>query len=167
MPDEVHPPPTAPGTEVEVRSRSGVELVVVAERVGLPFRVRPMALSVVTVVLVMAVLLAVTHARGPGPDLGALQILVDLAFVLGVFLVHRATAVVQRFAVREWSSGWKVGVVAPDSGRAPRGQWVLLSERLPAGVDPRDRLDELVAEVRSGAFDANVRVRGIRTSLRR
>lgn len=166
MPDQVRPPPTRPGAEVEVRSRSGVELVVVAERVGLPFRVRPMTLTIVTVVLVMGVLLA-TREGGPGPDLGPLQVLVDLAFVLAVLLVHRVTAVVQRFAVREWSRGWKVGVVAPDSGRAPRGQWVLLSERLPAGVDPRDRLDELVAAVRSGEFDANVRVRGIRTSLRR
>lgn len=167
MPDEVHPPPTRPGTEIEVRARSGVELVVVAERVGLPFRVRPVALTVVTVVLVMAILLAVTHGDGPGPDLGPVQLLANLGFVLGVWVVHRVTAVVQRFTVREWSSGWKVGVVAPDRGRAPRGQWVLLSERLPAGVDPRERLDDLVADVRSGAFDANVRVRGIRTSLRR
>lgn len=167
MSDGVLLPPTPAGTEVEVRSRSGVGLVVVAERVGLPFRVRPVGSSLVLIVLVLGLAVVVTKDSWAGLDLGIWQLVVDLGFVVGAFLLHRLAAAVQQFVVRERSSRWKVGVVAPDEGRAPRGQWVLLNERLPAGQDPRERLEALVQDVRSGRFDANTRVQGLRTSLRR
>jgi hypothetical protein len=104
----------------------------------------------------------------PGGDepAGLAALAVQLAFVASSWVVHRVVSPVQRWFVRRVSGRWKVGVVAPDPGRAPRGQWVLHGERLPAGVDPRERMDELVADVRSGGFDVHRRVLGIRASLR-
>lgn len=167
MPDEVLVPPTAPGAEVELSTRSGVEVVVVAERVGLPYRVRPMTLTLLVVSVVAVVLVAFSWDEPGGDEPGGFGTLaLPLGLVAAAWVVHRIVSPVQRWLVRRVSGRWKVGVVAPDSHRAPRGQWVLHDERLPAGVDPRERLDELVAEVRSGAFDAHRRVRGIRTSLR-
>lgn len=164
---EVVPPPTPPGTEVEVTTRSGVPVVVVAERVGLPYRVRPMALSLVVVLGVLAVLFAVSWDDGGGEEpAGIVALGVQLALFVAAALLHVVVSPVQRWVVRRASDRWKVGVVASDPGRAPRGQWVLHSERLPAGADPRARLDALVEEVRSGAFDVHRRVLGIRASLR-
>ncbi len=167
VPDEVLAPPTAPGAEVELSTRSGVEVVVVAERVGLPYRVRPMTLTLLVVGSAFAVLLAVTRDEPGGEESGGFgTVALQLALVAAAWVVHRLVSPVQRWLVRRVSGRWKVGVVAPDPRRAPRGQWVLHDEKLPAGVDPRERMDELVAEVRSGTFDAHRRVRGIRTSLR-
>lgn len=166
-PDGVLLPGTPAGAEVEVRSRSGVDLVVVAERVGLPFRVRPVALSTVLIAAGVVAVVVVGRDAPAGPDLGAWPLLVNLGAVGAAYAVHRVAAVVQRAAVRARSTRWKVGVVAPDPHRAPRGQWVLLEERLPAGEDPRDRMGELVDDVRSGGFDTQKRVLGLRASLRR
>ncbi len=168
MPDEVILPATPAGTALELTSRSGVELVVVAERVGLPYRVRPMSGTLVVIVVVIGVLVAVSWDAPPGPEPGVLLDLAGKVVVLaGAVVAHRVIARFQRWAVRRAEGPWKVGVVAPDPGRAPRGQWVLHSERLPAGVDPRERVEELAEDVRSGRFDANSRVAGLRASLRR
>lgn len=167
VPDGVLLPPTAPGAEVELSTRSGVEVLVVAERVGLPYRVRPMTLTLLVVSVVVVVLLAVSWDEPGGEEpFGIAALAAQLGFLAAAWVVHRLVSPVQRWLVRQVSGRWKVGVVAPDSYRAPRGQWVLHDEKLPTGVDPRERMDELVAEVRSGTFDANRRVRGIRTSLR-
>ncbi|MGG5260766.1 hypothetical protein [Phycicoccus avicenniae] len=164
---EVLLPPTVPGTEVALHTRSGVEVVVVAERVGLPYRVRPMALSLTLLVAGIGLLAALTWDDPAGEEpSGPVMLLVQLAALVAAWLAHRLVSPVQRWAVRRASERWKVGVVAPDPGRAPRGQWVLHSERLPAGADPRARLDALVEEVRSGGFDVHRRVLGIRASLR-
>lgn len=166
MRDEVLAAPTAPGAEVELSTRSGVEVVVVAERVGLPYRVRPMTLTLLVVLSTFAVLLAVSWDEPGGEASAVVALAQQLALVAAAWVVHRLVSPVQRWVVRRASGRWKVGVVAPDPHRAPRGQWVLHDERLAAGVDPRVRMDELVAEVRSGTFDAHRRVRGIRASLR-
>lgn len=166
-PEEARRPGLEPGAEVEVRSRAGADLVVVAERVGLPFRVRPVALSTVLIVAGVVAVVVLGRNASAGPDLGAWGLVVNLGAIGAAYAVHRIASPVQRALVRARSTGWKVGVVAPDPHRAPRGQWVLLDERLPAGVDPRDRMRELVDEVRSGGFDTQRRVLGLRASMRR
>ncbi len=113
-----------------------------------------------------AVLVAVSWDEPGGEESPVVAFAQQLALLAAAWVVHRLVSPVQRWLVRRASGRWKVGVVAPDPHRAPRGQWVLHDERLPAGTDPRERMDELVEDVRSGAFDAHRRVRGIRTSLR-
>jgi hypothetical protein len=164
--DEVLAAPTTPGAEVELATHSGVAVVVVAERVGLPYRVRPMTLTLLVVLSTFAVLVAVSWDEPGGEESPVVAFAQQLALLAAAWVVHRLVSPVQRWLVRRASGRWKVGVVAPDPHRAPRGQWVLHDERLPAGTDPRERMDELVEDVRSGAFDAHRRVRGIRTSLR-
>ncbi len=166
MRDEVLAAPTTPGAEVELATHSGVAVVVVAERVGLPYRVRPMTLTLLVVLSTFAVLVAVSWDEPGGEESPVVAFAQQLALLAAAWVVHRLVSPVQRWLVRRASGRWKVGVVAPDPHRAPRGQWVLHDERLPAGTDPRERMDELVEDVRSGAFDAHRRVRGIRTSLR-
>lgn len=166
MRDEVLAVPTAPGAEVELSTHSGVTVVVVAERVGLPYRVRPMTLTLLVVLSTFAVLVAVSRNEPGGEESPVVALAQQLALLAAAWVVHRLVSPVQRWLVRRVSGRWKVGVVAPDPHRAPRGQWVLHDEKLPAGADPRERMDALVEDVRSGEFDAHRRVRGIRTSLR-
>lgn len=154
MRDGVLAPPTVPGTSLTAYSRSGVTLEVVADKVGLPVAARPVGAALAGVLGGLLVLFLVTKDAPEGPDLGAWRLPLGIGVAAVCSLVWAGLVRAQVLLVREHSSRWRVAVVAPDVPRAPRGRWVLVSERLPRGVDPRERMDELVSDVRAGRLDA-------------
>jgi hypothetical protein len=65
------------------------------------------------------------------------------------------------FALQDRQDRYKVGVLLMPEGTLSLGRQVVYKELLPAGVDPKHRVQQLTADVRAGRFD-----RASRWSLR-
>ncbi|WP_374967824.1 hypothetical protein [Terrabacter sp. BE26] len=57
------------------------------------------------------------------------------------------------FAWQDRQNRYKVGVLLMPKGTLNLGPQVIYKELLPAGVDPKHRVEQLLADVRTGRFD--------------
>lgn len=162
MRDEVLPPATPPDTSITVFSRTGMVLEVVGEKVGIPLArppvLVPFAAGAVVVVLVVWLGRGWFGAGDGGFWQDGLRFWLTWAVYFAAYYPTRRVLTV---IVREHSTRWRVGVVLPDP-RNGRGRWVLRSETLPRGVDPRSRMEQLLADVRTGRMDARRTRFGVR-----
>ena len=58
------------------------------------------------------------------------------------------------FAWQGRQDRYKVGVLLMPQGTLNLGRQVIYKELLPAGVDPKNRVEQLLADVRTGRFDS-------------
>src|SRR3954466_14423079 len=71
----------------------------------------------------------------------------------GIETLLLAPLAIAFFAWQDRQERYKVGVLLMPKGTLNVGRQVIYKELLPAGVDPKYRVEQLLADVRTGRFD--------------